>query len=160
MDDRWRTIEELKRKATLQVLFRVARMLNEMGVKRIASIAPNTSLRPAHTSLFPHIPHEGIRLVDLAARMGISKQAVFQLVEDLVGEGMLMRRQDPSDGRSKLICFSDLGMEAIKRGLATLSKMEQELVLALGDQVMDQLRTSVLAVHDHLNRQEYKVKQA
>ena len=64
------------------------------------------AIRPAHTALFPHIDLSGTRQTALARRMGVSKQAVGQLVSELEQMGALERVPDPSDGRARLVRFA------------------------------------------------------
>jgi hypothetical protein len=45
-------------------------------------------LRRSHTSLLPHIDLGGTRVTDLAERLGVSKQAASQLVDDLEAIGV------------------------------------------------------------------------
>jgi len=47
--------------------------------------------------------------VDLAAHLGITKQAAAQLVEHLVERGYLTRGADPRDGRAKLLVLTRRG---------------------------------------------------
>src|SRR5688500_13722330 len=52
-------------------------------------------IRRAHNAVFMHVPAEGIRLTDLAAAAGISKQAMAELVDDVIAKGYLRRVPDP-----------------------------------------------------------------
>ena len=49
----------------------------------------------------PHIPPAGIRLTDLAARAGITKQAMAELVAEIERRGYLQRTADPADRRAR-----------------------------------------------------------
>ncbi len=126
-----RELEAQKARSTLQLLFRAARLLNE---RAIAKTQKRTKLpvRAAHTTLLPHIDLEGTRLTELARRLGVSKQAAGQLVDELEAMGMLERAPDPADARAKLVCFSTRGKKALLEGLATLQEMEAELESVLG----------------------------
>ena len=104
-------------------------------------------LRAAHTNLFPHIDLGGTRLTDLARRVGISKQAVGQLVDELEEMGALERVPDPEDGRAKLIRFgSDDEGSLLLRGLAVLGELETELEEHIGPRRMKELHRALLAV--------------
>lgn len=100
-------------------------------------------LRPAHTALFPHLDFEGIRLTDLAARVGVTKQAVGQLVDDLAALGMVERLDHPTDKRAKRIRFSRLGHGALMHGLGVLRAVEDELASALGARRMRDLHETL-----------------
>ncbi len=49
----------------------------------------------------------GTRMVDLAARLGMTKQAVGQIVDDLVAAGYLARVPDAADGRAKRAVYTE-----------------------------------------------------
>src|SRR5690242_15159414 len=93
-------LEQAKRSSTLQVLFKVARLLDEAALARVAERQGGPRLRRSHMSLFPHIALEGTRSSELADKLGISKQAVSKLVDELVELGVLARLSDPDDARA------------------------------------------------------------
>lgn len=99
--------------------------------------------RPAHNSVFAHVPPEGIRLTGLAERARISKQAMAELVDDLVEKGYLVKEPDPSDGRAKLIKFTDRAHQAIPLALDTFNAIELEWARTLGGDRMAELRASL-----------------
>ena len=57
----------------------------------------------------PHIPASGIRLTELAARAGMTKQAMAELVAEIERRGYIRRTTDPADRRAKIIEFTDEG---------------------------------------------------
>jgi DNA-binding MarR family transcriptional regulator len=137
-----------KRESTLQVLFKVARLLDERAVARIASKKGAPKLRRAHMALLPHLDLDGTRITVLAERLGISKQAVSQLVDDLEIMGVVAREDDPADARAKRVVFTKQGRKGILEGLRVLAALETELTAAVGKQKMAELRASLLAVLD------------
>src|SRR6476469_5743919 len=100
--------------------FKAARLANERALARAASDPARPPVRAAHTALFPHLDFEGIRLTDLAARVGVTKQAVGQLIDDLARLGMVERVADPTDRRAKRVRFSRRGHAALLHGLGIL----------------------------------------
>jgi len=142
-------LELAKRGSTLQVLFKVARLLDEAALARVAARG-GAVLRRSHMSLFPHIALEGTRITELADKLSISKQAVSKLVDDLEQLGVVARRDDPEDARARLVAFTKLGREGLFTGLSVLSELEQELVSMLGEPRFDQLRAALLDIHDQL----------
>ena len=152
MDDAYRNqLESAKRQSTLQLLFKCARIVNERAVASLPVADPKAPRpRPAHMSLFPHIALEGSRPSELARALGISKQAVGQLVDDLVEMGVVEKRPDPDDGRAIRVAFTDLGRQSILDGLRHLRTEEAKLSRAIGKAPMKQLREGLLALHDHL----------
>ena len=138
-----RKFESYRDGATLQLLFKAARLCNERALARAASDQARPPVRPAHTALFPHLDFEGIRLTDLAARVGTTKQAVGQLVDDLVGLGMVERIGDPADKRAKLVRFSRRGHAALMHGLGILREVEAGLAEAIGRRRMRELHATL-----------------
>ena len=125
-------LEREKSASVAQLLFKCARLLNERAVASIEQPVGVARIRPAHTSVFPHVDLAGTRLTELARRMGISKQAVGQLVDELEQMGTLERVPDPSDGRAKLIRFCSDGGRSLFDGLAHLRRLEDELAKEIG----------------------------
>lgn len=143
-------LELAKRASTLQVLFKVARIIDELALARVAADERAPRLRRSHTSLLPHIDLDGTRMSDLAERLGVSKQAVSQLVDELEALGVLARVPDPDDARARRVVFTQRGREGFARGLTVLRELEQELGAAIGERKMEQLRVALLALHDLL----------
>jgi len=108
-----------------------------------------TDQRMVYNSVFPFIPPEGIRLTDLADRAGMTKQAMSELVNDLVEMGYLRRVPDPTDGRAKLIEFTDRGWASVHTVLASFKDTEAELVARLGERRMTELRRTLLDLLEH-----------
>ena len=141
-------LEAAKRESTLQLLFKAARLLDEAALERIAQQPGRPRLRRSHTSLFPHIDLEGTRVTELAARLGVTKQAASQLVDDLEALGVLARVPDPDDARARRVVFTKLGREGLFDGLAVLHALEQELAAAIGENKLEQLHSALIAVLD------------
>jgi DNA-binding MarR family transcriptional regulator len=127
-----RAFEALRDGATLQHLFKASRLVNERALATAASDQVRPPVRAAHTALFPHLDFEGIRLTDLAARVGVTKQAVGQLVDDLVALGMVERVADPTDNRAKRVRFSRRGHAALMHGIGVLRDLEESLAAQIG----------------------------
>lgn len=148
MDDFERALQKAKRSSVGQLLFRAARLWNERAIERLREMRP--ALRPAHAQLLPHLDLEGTQLSLLAARIGITKQAVGELVDELEGQGLLERVADPRDRRAKLVRFTAEGRGALLAGLELLGGMEAELARALGPGRMRRLGETLERLVDHL----------
>ncbi|MSP70886.1 MAG: MarR family transcriptional regulator [Myxococcales bacterium] len=105
-----------------------------------------SGLRTAHTMLLPHIDAEGTRPSVLAGRLGVTKQAVGQLVDELVEMGFLERVHDPADARARLVRFSKRGRKSVSTGLDVLEAMEAELSEKIGEKRMIELRRALAAL--------------
>ena len=95
--------------------------------------------REARSSVVPYIKPEGTRQVEIVERMGLTKQAVQQLIADLEDSGILRRDPDPNDGRGKIVRFTEKGMAAQRDSQKAKRKVEAELKAALGEQEFDRL---------------------
>jgi DNA-binding MarR family transcriptional regulator len=150
----WETLEALKRASVGQLLLKSARLLDERALERVNRTGgPPIPIRPAHTSLFPHIDKQGTRLTELARRLGVTKQAVGQLVSDLEQMGMLERLDDPADGRAKLVRFTDRGLRGIEHGLGILRTLESQLEHRLGPRRMRDLHQTLLEIVEELSKE-------
>ncbi len=149
-----RRFEAMRDAATLQLLFKAARLANDQALAHVAASAPaGPRVRPAHTALFPHLDFDGIRLTDLASKLGVTKQAVGQLVDDLAGLGMVERVRDPDDSRAKLIRFSRRGHAALMHGLGVLVAIQDALATAVGAHRMRELHETLRLVIGALEKQ-------
>ncbi len=145
MDDTIKSqFEAAKQASVSQVMMKCARLINELVIARWRVSANQPNLRPVHTSLLPHIDLEGTRITVIAKRMGISKQAVGELVKEMEAMGALERIPDPEDGRAKLVRFCNKGDLNLFSGLSQLGKFEQELRAEIGDETMDQIHHGLL----------------
>lgn len=107
--------------------------------------------RPSDDAAFAHIPPEGIRLTELARRAGVTKQTMAEVVASLESRGYLERSLDPSDGRAKLIRFSERGWASVAVALEALQCIEADLVETVGRaRVADLRRTlgTILELHE------------
>lgn len=117
-------------RSTFELLFRASRLVNERAIARVQSAGSN--LRVAHTQLFPHITSDGVRLTELADKIGVTKQAIGPLIDDLEREGVVERVDDPVDRRAKRIRWTKKGQRALLHGLSVLAELEHELAQQIG----------------------------
>lgn len=97
-------------------------------------------LRPTHGCVFRFIREDGMRLTDLAAHAGITKQSAGEMVDELVELGYVERTADPDDRRAKLICLTERGEEAQRVGFGIFAALEQRWAEHFGQERFDQLR--------------------
>lgn len=103
------------------------------------------AITPGQSLLFPQLDPDGTTQSELARRLGVSRQAVHQLVSELVSMGLLEVVQDPSSQRSKLVRLTDSGRDSVKTALATFEVIEERLSARIGDRHVRALRGALEA---------------
>jgi DNA-binding MarR family transcriptional regulator len=83
------------------------RRLDEGVMPRVAGLG----LRPSHLRLLSLTPAGGMRVTDLAARVGMTKQALGELVAALQGAGLVEVTVDRRDRRVRLVRPTPAGQE-------------------------------------------------
>jgi DNA-binding MarR family transcriptional regulator len=71
--------------------------------QRRQSAATETQLRPSHMRLLSLTPVAGMRVTDLAARVGMTKQALGEFVASLQRAGLVEVATDERDRRVRLV---------------------------------------------------------
>ncbi len=67
----------------------------------------------ARSNVLPHLERHGTAQSALQSRMGVTKQAVQQFVDELVADGIVERRTNPDDHRGKVIHFTRKGQRVL-----------------------------------------------
>jgi DNA-binding MarR family transcriptional regulator len=114
--------------------------------------AGHSVLRMPHTMLLENLPQGGARSGVLASALGISKQAVGEIVDDLEAAEYISRVADPADRRAKLIVLSPKGAAAFGEVFAILSKMDREFSAAVGAERYAEARATFIQLILHLER--------
>lgn len=68
-----------------------------------------TDLSRAHVLLFRWPTIDGLRPSELATRNQLSRQSINDLLSDLEKRGYLERAPDPTDGRARIVRFTERG---------------------------------------------------
>jgi DNA-binding MarR family transcriptional regulator len=66
-------------------------------------------VRPAHGFAFARLAPDGATATELAAHLGVTKQAASQLVDEIVRKGFAERRPHPGDARARLVVLTERG---------------------------------------------------
>ena len=94
----------------------------------------------AQANLLGCLPRSGTRQSVLAERTGLSKQAVQQLVDDLVAAGILARTPDPADKRARIVRYTEKGMAALADGNRIKLEIEKDFAAQLGTRDLARLK--------------------
>lgn len=124
-------------------LLRSAKRALDRELDAILESAGHPQLRAAHCPVFEVIDRDGTRLVDLAARAGVTKQAMSQLVKHLERHGYARTEPDPSDARAKSVLLTDRGWDVFHVALARYLQRERELARRIGQRRYEELRRTL-----------------
>lgn len=118
-------------------------------------VAGYTDLRAAHAQVFIAIEPEGSRLTDLAARAGMTKQAMGELVRYLEQHGYLNVEPDSRDRRAKLIRPTAHGRSAHEASVSLLAESDRRLADRLGEQGLRHLRSQLSDIAEGIPGRRY-----
>jgi DNA-binding MarR family transcriptional regulator len=96
-------------------------------------------VRPAHFTVFQHLPPEGMRLTALADAALMTKQSMGYLVDDLEALGYVERVSDPADRRAKLVRLTSRGRQVDDTVRAVIHEIEADWSTGLGEENYQQL---------------------
>jgi DNA-binding MarR family transcriptional regulator len=102
-----------------------------------------TGLRPKHGALIANIDPAGTRPSILAARAGMTRPAMGELIDELEAAGYVERIPDPDDRRAKLIKPTTKTRHRQRLAKEVNREIETTFRAALGDRRYQQLRRSL-----------------
>jgi DNA-binding MarR family transcriptional regulator len=91
-----------------------------------------------------------LRMTELADRVVLSRTRVSRLVDEMVAAGLLVREQNPDDGRSAYAALTDLGLERYRKAAPVyVTGIEQHFAQHLSER---ELRTIASALQRVLSQ--------
>jgi DNA-binding MarR family transcriptional regulator len=128
------------------------------GLLRAARKAYGNAVRGAFADAgFDDIPRNGAYVLarthgdasplpNLTRELGISKQAVSQLIDTMVMRGYLQRHEDPVDRRRMLVTLTARGQAAARVSWEAATDIDAELAGKITPAGVDALRTGLRAL--------------
>jgi DNA-binding MarR family transcriptional regulator len=104
----------------------------------------------AYLNVFKYPGPQGARPSELAAELGISKQALNYLLGELERRDYLERRPDPDDLRSKRVVLTSRGNAALGVIREAVAEVETAWAGLLGPARFAELRTLLLDLNEQL----------
>ncbi|MEY4884658.1 MAG: hypothetical protein RIS34_2512 [Pseudomonadota bacterium] len=101
----------------------------------LSNLAARGRLGASHIHITRHLALEGSRLTDLAARAGMTKQAMGKLVDQCEAWALVSRQADLRDARATHIVFTAIGLAWLAGFQRAVSQTEAELRAAVGQEV-------------------------
>ncbi len=136
LDDGWRLshlgrlLGHASRRFDERVL---ALMTHDVNVPlALSNLAARAQVGAAHVHITRHLPLQGGRLTDLARQAGMTKQAMGDLVDQCVAWGLVVREPDPRDGRSRIVRFTETGLDWLQAFRDAVTQAEREFRAELG----------------------------
>lgn len=84
-----------------------------------------TEIASSHNAVFATLPSEGARAADMAARAGVTRQSLGEVIRDMTRIGVLETIPDPNDGRAKIVRYTDYGRTVAAGGKNHIMEREQ-----------------------------------
>lgn len=85
------------------------------------------------------------RPAELARRIGISRQAVQQLIADMTERKLLVLEPDPDDARAKVVRYHPRGQELGRITMMALERIDAVIEERVGRRALQELRRSLLS---------------
>ncbi|MES2632570.1 MAG: MarR family winged helix-turn-helix transcriptional regulator [Pseudomonadota bacterium] len=101
----------------------------------LSNLAARQQVSAAHIHITRHLSLEGSRLTDLAARAGMTKQAMGDLVDQCEAWGLVRRESDPNDTRARLVKFTPTGLSWLEGFRNAVKLAEDEFRSEVGKDV-------------------------
>ncbi|AWZ04870.1 MULTISPECIES: MarR family transcriptional regulator [unclassified Streptomyces] len=95
--------------------------------RRLGEAGHADGLRPLHGMVFQALGGRGATATELAERLGVTKQAAGQIVDDLERRGYVRREPHPGGGRRKLVVLTDAANAHLHAAGRVLHELEAEL---------------------------------
>ncbi|MFF7972971.1 MarR family transcriptional regulator [Streptomyces sp. NPDC007905] len=105
-----------------------------------------TDVRPAHGFAFARLAPDGATVTDLAAHLGVTKQAASQLVDEIVRKGYAERRPHPEDARARLVVLTERGWECTRAAEAAAAEAVGLWVELMGEGEVRVLRECLMRI--------------
>jgi DNA-binding MarR family transcriptional regulator len=115
----------------------------------IAFAEEGHDLRAEHLAVLQHPGPDGQRPSALAARSGMSRQAINHLVSHLEQAGYLERYSDPADRNARLIRLTERGRRLYERIETVAAAIEAEWAQQVGAQRLEELRATLSDLLTH-----------
>jgi DNA-binding MarR family transcriptional regulator len=106
-------------------ILRAARSAIDELHRRLA-LRGHPDVRPAHGYAFQAIGASGATATELGRRLGVTKQAAGQMVDELVRLGYVVRGTDPADGRRRIVTLTPRGVDCLRASEAIFDELLAE----------------------------------
>src|SRR3954451_23626055 len=124
------------------------------GLQATMQAGGHREMRPPYGFVIRALATGGLRLTELAERLGVTKQAALKIVDDMEAHGLVERTPAPGDRRAKVLRLTARAEAVRKRALEASEQMEAELREDLGDADVEAARRALLRFIERHGRLE------
>jgi len=103
-------------------------------------VARGFEARPAWGFAFARLAPDGATVTELAAHLGVTKQAASQLVDEIVRKGYAERRPHPADARARLVVLTERGWACTRAAEEAAAEAVRGWIDVLGEGEVRALR--------------------
>lgn len=122
-----------------------ARTAGPQGQATPGMPAAGRGLRSSQLRLLSLTPPDGMRVTDLAERVGMTKQALGEFANALEERGLLESLRDPGDRRVRILRPTEDGRAAVVAAQRLIEEVEEEWRARVGPETWDSLRAGLVA---------------
>ena len=97
----------------------------------------------AQSLVFVNISEGVTRPSEIASRVGVTRQAIHQTINEMVELGYLSLQPDPTDRRAKVVVYTEQGKEVGGATVSALREIESSLSNRIGNQRVVALREAL-----------------
>ena len=119
---------------------------------RQAHARGHTEVKMTHNSVFATLHTGPGRAADMAARAGITRQSMGEVIRDMVALDLLEMLPDPNDGRAKVVSYSEHGLVVAGDGFSYLADLEDLFAEEFGEHEYAVVRDLLARLTDVLER--------
>lgn len=133
---------------SIQILLRDAHSAVDADVRETVARRGFGEIKPGHAIVLRNLGEDGARPSEMAARAGVTRQAVSKVVRDLERLGLVRRDTDPADGRGVIVRYTERGRKGLELARHRMLAIEEELVTQVGAERWAVVRRALEALHD------------
>ncbi len=137
------TLARARKNNLRQLLLRSSRVLNNSIVNVL--MRRGYDVRSTHTALLSNLDATGNTISKVAARAGMTKQAMGRIADELEGSGYIMSINDDADKRARILRFTPAGWKLMLTSFQALDAIERRCAIQIGEASLETLRGALQA---------------
>lgn len=140
-----KTIDDIRSsgKSNILTLLLNAYYRMDQSLQDSISLEGSQQLTHSQSMIFLNMGEGRDRTVDIAAHIGISKQAINRTVNELVELGLISLIQDKQDKRVKRLRLTEAGALVAQEASSALEHIEKNIEMLLGQSEAHQLKAQL-----------------